>query len=346
MGKTADEIIRLIKTTYVASVDEEDLNGLFNRLPLPVSIMQGPRVLFVNKAFSQLFGYSLEEARRVPTTDLFAPEHRVFVESNIMARSQRIDPGAGLEMLGLRKDGTVFEMSVQVGLIELPKIDVAIGFFNDLTLFKRMELEAHRNKDKYKAALNGIVQISASLFEQRDPYTAGHERRVTDLACLIGIDLGLDDEAIEGLRIASTLHDIGKVSIPMDILNKPGKLSSTEFRLIKEHPQTGHNILSQVDFPWTIASIVLQHHERIDGSGYPAGLKGKGICLEARIIGIADVVEAMSSHRPYRPSLGIDAALDEIRQNKGSLYEPEIVDACLKIFKENRYDLPVIEVAP
>jgi HD-GYP domain-containing protein (c-di-GMP phosphodiesterase class II) len=116
--------------------------------------------------------------------------------------------------------------------------------------------------------------------------------------------------------------------------------------LIKEHPQTGHNILSQVDFPWTIASIVLQHHERIDGSGYPAGLKGKGICLEARIIGIADVVEAMSSHRPYRPSLGIDAALDEIRQNKGSLYEPEIVDACLKIFKENRYDLPVIEVAP
>jgi len=144
-------------------------------------------------------------------------------------------------------------------------------------------------------------------------------------------------DQIEAIHIASLLHDIGKISIPLEVLNKPGRLTEMEFRLIQAHPQTAYDILKEIGFPWPVADIVLQHHERLDGSGYPQGLKGKEILLESRIIAIADVVEAMSSHRPYRPVLGIDKALEEIEKNKGKLYDSEVADACIRLFTEGRF---------
>ena len=177
----------------------------------------------------------------------------------------------------------------------------------------------------------------AKMSESKDPYTAGHQQRVSQLATAIARKMGLPEDRIEAIKFASLIHDIGKFIIPGEILSKPSKLSKTEFTLIKEHPKTGYNIIKDVEFPWEIASIILQHHERLDGSGYPMGLKDKEILLEAKILAVADVVEAMNSHRPYRPALGIDKALEEISMNKGKLYDSDAVDACIKLFKEDGF---------
>jgi len=177
----------------------------------------------------------------------------------------------------------------------------------------------------------------SKVVEIRDPYTSGHQERVSKLATEIAWKLNLPRENIEGIRIASLIHDIGKIGVPSEILNKPTKLTDIEFSLIKAHPQTGHDIVKNIYFPYSVAEIVLQHHEKLDGSGYPNYLKEPEIKLEAKILCVADVVEAMSSHRPYRPSLGIEAALDEITKNKGILYDPKIVDVCVKLFKEKGF---------
>jgi putative nucleotidyltransferase with HDIG domain len=179
----------------------------------------------------------------------------------------------------------------------------------------------------------------AVTVETRDPYTAGHQRRVADLARAIASEMNLKSEQIDGVRMASMIHDIGKISLPSEILTKPTELTKLEYNLIKTHPESGYNILKDIEFPWPIAQIVLEHHERIDGSGYPNGLTGEQILLESRIIATADVVEAISSNRPYRPARGLDAALDEISKNKGILYEPDTVDACLRLFREKNYKL-------
>jgi HD-GYP domain-containing protein (c-di-GMP phosphodiesterase class II) len=173
----------------------------------------------------------------------------------------------------------------------------------------------------------------------RDPYTAGHHRRSADLARAIGREMGLPEDQVEGLRLAGTIHDVGKIGIPADILSKPTRLSEIEFSLIQSHSQIGYDILAGIEFAWPIAKIVNQHHERMDGSGYPQGLKNGDILLESRILAVADVIEAMASHRPYRPSLGIEAALKEIEDKKGVLYDPAVVTACLALFRENRYVL-------
>jgi len=190
-----------------------------------------------------------------------------------------------------------------------------------------------------KEALDGIIQAIASTVEIRDPYTAGHQLRVAGLTFAIAKKMGLSEDQAEGVRVAGTIHDLGKISVPGEILSKPGQLSELEFRIIKTHPQTGYDILKDMKFPWPLARIVLQHHERMDGSGYPQGLSCENTLLEARILAVADVVEAMASHRPYRPALGIDVALEEISKNKGVLYDSEVVDACLKLFKENEFNL-------
>ena len=175
------------------------------------------------------------------------------------------------------------------------------------------------------------------MIEAKDPYTAGHQQRVSQLAIAIAKELNLPPDKIEGIRIASLIHDIGKISIPTEILSKSTTLSDIEFSLIKYHSQIGYDILKSIDFAFPIAKIVLQHHEKLDGSGYPNNLKGDEILLKAKIICVADVVEAMSSHRPYRPALGIDAALEEISKNRGILYDPEVVDVCLKLFKKEGF---------
>ena len=178
----------------------------------------------------------------------------------------------------------------------------------------------------------------AFALEMRDPYTAGHQQRVADLACAIANEMGLSEKQTNGIRTAAMIHDIGKICIPAQILSKPGKLNEIEFSLVKAHPGIGYDILKNIEFPWPIAQMVLQHHERIDGSGYPSGLAGSEILLEARILAVADVVEAMASHRPYRPALGLDKALEEISKNRGVLYDPEVTDACLKVFRKKGFE--------
>ena len=192
---------------------------------------------------------------------------------------------------------------------------------------------------KLQKALDGIVRATALTVEMRDPYTAGHQKRVADLACVIAGECGLSEDQIEGIRMAGIIHDLGKISVPAEILSKPSKLTQNEFNLIKEHPEVGYDILKELDFPWPIAKMVLQHHEKFDGSGYPRGLSGEEILIEARIITVADVVEAMASHRPYRPGMGIKKALAEIEKNKGIHYDSKAVDACIKIFKQKKFTM-------
>ena len=201
----------------------------------------------------------------------------------------------------------------------------------------KTEEELKLSYQKLQKAIKNTIQAMALILEKRDPYTAGHQERVTKLACAIAEEINLSPEKIEGLYMAGIIHDIGKINIPTEILSKPGRLSEIELSLIKTHPQVGSDILKEMELPGEISSIVLQHHERMDGSGYPSGLSGKDITLEARILAVADIVEAMASHRPYRPALGLDKALKEITQNKGKLYDPEVVDACLKLFKEKGF---------
>ena len=194
-----------------------------------------------------------------------------------------------------------------------------------------------------RTTLGSTIHAMALAVETRDPYTAGHQRRVSNLARAIATEMGLSQDQIEATRIAGIVHDLGKISVPSEILSKPGEISLIEHMLINTHPQIGYEILSGISFPWPIAQIVLQHHERLDGSGYPAGLTKDDILIEARVISVADVVEAMASHRPYRPSRGIQLAMEEITNNKGILYDPRVVDACLKLFlnKGFKFETPI-----
>jgi putative nucleotidyltransferase with HDIG domain len=191
-----------------------------------------------------------------------------------------------------------------------------------------------------RKTFGGIVQVLTATLETRDPYTAGHQSRVSDLARTMATEMGLGQERVEGLRVAGVVHDLGKISIPSEILSKPGRLTEIEFGLIKTHSQVGYELLQPIDFPWPVAEIVRQHHEKVDGSGYPQGLKGETILLEARILAVADVVEAMASHRPYRPALGVDKALEEIEEYRGLLYDVAAVEACLSVFRSKRYRFP------
>ena len=199
--------------------------------------------------------------------------------------------------------------------------------------------ELQRREQELKMSLISIVDVVASMVEKRDPYTAGHEQRVASLALAIAREMGLDEEQQEGLGLAAAIHDLGKVAIPSEILAKPGKLTSIEYQLIQTHAQTGYDILAKgtAEFPWPIKTIVHQHHERMDGSGYPLGLSAPDLLLESRILAVADVVEAMASHRPYRPALGIEVALREITEGKGSRYDTDVVATCLDLFADNKF---------
>ncbi len=193
--------------------------------------------------------------------------------------------------------------------------------------------------EQVERSLNNTIIAIASMVEQRDPYTAGHQRRVADLAAAIATEMGLSPEQTKGVRMASVVHDIGKIHVPAEILSKPSLLTSAEYEIIKTHSRGGYEVLKNIDFPWPVAEIVYQHHERLDGSGYPRGLKSDEILLEARILMVADVIDAMAAHRPYRPALGILPALQEIMQQKGILYDEQVVDTCVKLFIEKKYEI-------
>jgi HD-GYP domain-containing protein (c-di-GMP phosphodiesterase class II) len=207
------------------------------------------------------------------------------------------------------------------------------------TQHKRVEEQLQQSFEKLRRTMKGTIYAMALIVEIRDPYMAGHQRKVTSLSCAIAKEMNLSEDKIEGIRLAGAIHDIGRTYIPVEILSKPSRLTDIEFSMVKTHPKVGYDILKMVEFPWPIAQIVLQHHERMDGSGYPQGLSGEEITLEARVLAVADVVEAMASFRPYRPSHGLDKALEEISQNRGLLYDPEAVEACLKLLTEKGFEI-------
>ena len=245
-------------------------------------------------------------------------------------------PGAEEDDIIEFKDGRVFErrsLPQQIG----KKYVGRVWSFRDITANKSAERSLKESFSALRKALNGIIQAVALTVEKRDPYTAGHQRRVADLARAIATKMGLSKNQIDGIRIAGSIHDLGKICVPAEILSKPGRLTEYEFGIIKAHPEVGFEILKGIQFPWPIAQTVVQHHESLDGSGYPAGIKSDQIIMEARIVTVSDVVEAMSSHRPYRPALGIDMALEGIRKGRGIAYDPDAVDACTSLFKTDNF---------
>ncbi len=211
------------------------------------------------------------------------------------------------------------------------------GLIKEIKVREEVENELLTANVKLNKLLNDTVGGLVSAIELRDPYTAGHQRRVTQLAMAIAQKMNLSKDELDCIRIAAMIHDIGKINVPAEILSKPGTINQFEMELLHSHPQAGYDILKEIDFPWAIAETVLQHHERLDGSGYPNGLKDDKILIQAKVIQVADVVEAMSSDRPYRPALGTEKALNELNENRGTLYNDEIVDACLKLFIEDNF---------
>ena len=273
-------------------------------------------------------------ASRVPPTDkllyLQKPFHNLEIQHFAASLSTK-----WLGEIELRKIRNDLEGRIEQRTIELIKLNDQLK--KDIVRRESAEAEVQSTLDKLRSAMGGIVQAMALTVERRDPYTAGHQRRVSDLARGVAAEMALSAHQIDGIRMAGLIHDLGKICVPVEILSKPGQLSEIEHTLIKDHPQVGYEILKEIEFPWPVAQIVLQHHERIDGSGYPAGLCGEDILVEARTLAVADVVEAMASHRPYRPTLGRDMALEEISQNRGVLYDPDVVDACMKLLQEKDF---------
>ncbi len=291
--------------------------------------------IYANEVAYKSRGYDKSEFMAMNRRELATPEQSKLFDLRLKKLQKK--GKIVFESEHLHKDGTVIPVEIHARLIEIDGKNVVTSVSRDITERKEAEQKLEKSSDKLRKILEDTVQAIAATSEMRDPYTAGHQKRVTQLACALAKEMNLSEEQIEGLRVAGTLHDIGKVYVPAEILSKPGQLTEFEFGIIKTHPRAGYEILKSIEFPWPVAQIILQHHERLDGSGYPSGLSGKDILLEARILGIADVVEAMSSHRPYRPGMGIKETLEEISRSGGGLFGPEIVDCCISLFYDKGF---------
>ncbi len=318
--------------TEEALRDSEEFNkSILNNSPSPIYVMdQDKSMRYINPAFEKLTGFSSEEIidHKPPRPYWIKGMENIYLPNLNKALNKGI---YNLELPFVNKNGQKFWIEATLRPIRSNgKIKYLMGNFIDIT-------ERKKAYNKLEETLSDTINTLASIVETRDPYTAGHQKRVTFLSVEIAKRLKICNEKIKFIEIAAQLHDIGKINIPPSILSKPGKLTDIEFNIVKTHSQTGFNIIKKINFKYPVAEIILQHHERENGSGYPNGLKGKDIMLDAKIIGVADVVEAISSHRPYRPALGIKAAIDEISKNKGKLYEPKIADTCLKIISSKKF---------
>ena len=294
--------------------------------------------LYANPRLEEILGYGPGELIGLRLDNLIlADDLPILTAAREQLRAGA--PSAASSARARRKDGTIIELGVQGVVAEFDGEPATIGMAQDIGERNRAQAEIKRYVARLERTTEATLQAVSLMVEQRDPYTAGHERRVGELAAAIGVEMELPEETVEGLRLTGYVHDIGKISVPAELLSKPSRLSPMEFELIKGHSQSGHDVLKDVDFPWPVAEVILQHHERLDGSGYPRQLKDGQIILEARVMAVADVVEAMSSHRPYRPGLGMEAALGEIEKNSGRIYDAQAVAACLRLFREKSYVL-------
>jgi len=334
----ARDITERKKAEEILKKSHQDFASIFKHNPeASVYLDDKNIVLDINSCFSELFGYNLKEIKgKNLNSGIIHPPDKIEEVKRLIKKS--IKGYINYETIRKKKDGTLFPVSISASSVLIDgQIKGRIILYQDITQRKQAEQKIKQGYEKLQRTMEATIYTISKIIETRDPYTAGHQNTVSRLAVAIAQEMKLPEDKIEGIRIAALVHDIGKINIPAEILSKPSKLNGMEFSLIKNHPKVGYDILRKIDFSWPVAKIVLQHHEKIDGSGYPQGLKGAKILLEAKIIGTADVVEAMSSHRPYRPALGIYKALEEISQNKGILYDPEVVDVCLKLFKEKEF---------
>jgi PAS domain S-box-containing protein/putative nucleotidyltransferase with HDIG domain len=317
---------------------EAKYRSLFeNSLDVDFITSRNGEIIDINQSGSELFGYSRTELLSMNIKQIYAnpPDRFNFIakiEEQGFLRNYLIDfknkSGKKINCLA----STVVRRDKRGRIIGYE------GVLRDITEKKKTEEELKHSMEKLRKALEGTIQAMAKTVEMRDPYTSGHQQRVSNLARAIAREMGMSKENIDEIGLAAIIHDIGKIYVPAEILSKPGKITEIEFNLIKTHTQVGYDILKTIEFTWPIAQIIQQHHERMNGSGYPLGLAGKDILLEARILAVADVVEAMSSHRPYRPSLGIEKAIEEISCNRGVLYDSDVADACLRLFQKKEFE--------
>ena len=315
---------------------EELFKSLFINSPNPIFIIQDRKFKLVNPQFIKETSCPEEEVLDSNFLKFVYHDDREIVKEKTeqMLKKGSCSP---FEYRGIRKSGEIRQVLEVLTSITYQGKRAILGNVKDITEIRQVKEELQQSYERLKKTMDATIETMSKMIEAKDPYTAGHQQRVSQLAIAITKELNLSPDKIEGIRIASLIHDIGKIGLPSEILAKPTRLTDIEFSLIKSHSQMGYDILKSINFSYPVARIVLQHHERLNGSGYPQGIKGEDILLDAKIIGAADVIEAMSSHRPYRPALGIDQALEEISQNKGILYDPKVVDVCLRLFREKGF---------
>ncbi len=321
--------------------DIETLNRLFESVDDQMTLMDNDyKIVWSNQSSKKMFGedivgrycYDVFKGQTVPCEAHECTTRRSFIDGCSHKQNTEVQVSER-DKVYLQDTSNV--VSTDDSGLPLLVVKVSKDTSSDFQVNNEREI----NLQKLRKNLAGTIQAMAMTVESRDAYTAGHQRRATNIARAIAQEMCLDDEQVDAIRMAGVIHDLGKISIPAEILSKPGDISDVEFSLIKKHPEIGYNILKEIDFQWPIADIVLQHHERVDGSGYPNGLQGKDILLEAKIIGVADVIEAMASHRPYRPALGIEEAFGEIIDKKGICYDPAVVDAAVNLYEANWFEL-------
>ena len=330
------------QTEEALRASAEQFSGLVEQSIAGIYIIQDEKLSYVNPRYAEIFGYqSADELIGCDPLSLVAESDRAISSERLHQRLEGKAARTSFTFAGLRKDGSLIDVGVQGARATYRGRPAIIGLIQNITDKKQTEERIQRYVARLETAFRSTVEVATTLSAMRDPYTAGHERGVGALCADIGAEMGFDADRQEGLRVAGHLHDIGKMTIPADILSKPGKLNAIEYELVKAHAQAGYDVLKTVEWSWPVAQMVLQHHERMDGGGYPSGLAGDEILPEARILAVADVVEAMSSHRPYRPGSGIDKVLAEIERGRGTAYDPAVVDACIRLFRERGYAMPV-----
>lgn len=342
LGKLAAEANRVsVLALSVLQTSESRYRRLFETAQDGILLLNAEtaQIEDVNPYLMNLLDYSHEEflGKKLWEVGSFAD----IAESKKLFLALQTNDYIRYEDLPLkRRSGATVEVEFVSNAYDCEGVRVIQCNIRDISERKVAENSAARYLAQLKVSLMNTVEVAIIISEIRDPYTAKHSRRSAVLAAAIGTEMGFDEMRLEGLRVAGSLHDIGMISIPTEILSRAGKVSTIEMELIKAHAQASHDVLCKMEWPWPVALVALQHHERLDGSGYPNGLKGNQIIPEARIMAIADVVEAMSSHRPYRAALGIDLALAEIEAGSGTLYDADAVKACLHLFRDNGYQLP------
>jgi PAS domain S-box-containing protein len=304
-----------------------------------IYVLEGERIAYASPRLQEMWGYGVEDMKRVTVLELVADESREVVRTNIRERmSGKVDQSS-YSFKARRRDGSTFDVRVDSLRSDLEGRPIIIGLAQDISEHVRAERALESYMARFEASMVSTVETLSRMESVRDLYTAGHQTQVGLLAEAIGSELSLDHDRVTGLHMAAILHDVGKIGVPIEILTKPAALTSLEMAMVREHSAKGHEILHKTDSIWPLARVAFEHHERLDGTGYPRGLKGSQILLESQITTVADIVEAMVAHRPYRPGFPVHVALDEVVKGRGKAFNPDAVDACVKVVSEGRVKL-------